>query len=142
MPMWNVVQQVQIRSLRKGQLIGDQAAHHEINRQRENVEELQDQLEHLSLVCEAMWLILSERLGVTEQDLIQRLTLAEQSTSAVDMAAAAPGRCSQCGATVPPRAKRCQMCGAAAVGLLPAGPRADGDPPMIPPPPGAPPTRP
>lgn len=137
--MWNVVQQVQIRSLRKGQRIGDQDAQHQIARHRERVDELEDQLEHLSQVCEAMWLILSEQLGVTEQDLMHRVALAEQSRSVVDAAATAPGRCPACAATVPPRAKRCQMCGTPAVGLLPPGPPPGAPPPMIPPPGGPPP---
>ena len=111
--MWNVVQQVQIRGLRKGQAMADRDAHWELSRHREKAEELEDDLRHLSMVCEAMWSILSERLDVSEDELLQRVLTMDEPTTVATPQPSQVVRCGSCGAVLPPRAKACQMCSAA-----------------------------
>lgn len=127
--MWNVVQQVQIRTLRKGQAIADRDAQWKLERHRERSEELEDDLRHLSIVCEAMWSILSERLGVTDEELLQRVMNMDEPSTVATPQPSGVHRCHSCGAVLPPRSKRCQMCSAQVTPAIPAARQ----PPSVPP---------
>ncbi len=74
---------------------------------------IQERMDRLVLVTHAMWTLLSEKMGVTEADLVKRLTELDAADGIVDgqvAATAAPARCS-CGAAICRKMNRCLFCG-------------------------------
>ena len=73
----------------------------------------QERMDRLVLVTRAMWTLLSEKMGVTEADLVKRLTELDAADGAADgqvTAASPPVRCS-CGAAICRQMRRCLFCG-------------------------------
>lgn len=112
--MWDVVQHLQIRNLNQRQALTDSKVEMEATRIRRSNEDVQDTLDRLVLVAEAMWQILSQRLGVTEEELLAWVNHLDGLDGEVDGRRGVRGRrsCPACGAAVPARAPRCQFCGA------------------------------
>ncbi len=74
---------------------------------------LQARMDKLVLVTHAMWTLLSEKMGVTEADLVKRLTDLDAADGAMDGregATTPPPRCS-CGAAICRKMNRCLFCG-------------------------------
>ncbi len=73
----------------------------------------QERIDRLVLVTHAMWTLLSEKMGVTEADLVKRLTELDAADGTVDgkeMQTKPPARCS-CGAAICRKMNRCLFCG-------------------------------
>ncbi len=71
----------------------------------------QERMDRLVLVTRAMWTLLTEKMGITEADLLKRLTELDAADGAVDgQVGLAPVRCS-CGAMVCRKLNRCLFCG-------------------------------
>ncbi|HEV8481615.1 MAG TPA: hypothetical protein VGR66_12545 [Candidatus Eisenbacteria bacterium] len=121
MSIWDIVQQVQIERL-KGQVAGSGAAMaHAAGEARSLGIDANVRLERLVLVTEAMWELLSERLGVTVTELAERVRQIDARDGQVDgRHGATQGapllHCSACQATIPPGKTSCQFCGAPAPG--------------------------
>jgi hypothetical protein len=117
MTMWNLVQQLQIDSLRKRQSSGESRSDSLEARLRWRDAGLDDKLEHLLLVSEAMWELLSERAGVTEAELAAKILEIDARDGKVDgkhgVSEDAPlVHCASCQAVVPRGMLKCQFCGA------------------------------
>ena len=79
--------------------------------QRDAVDALHDRLDRLTMLCEAMWMLLKDETGYTEEDLEARLYDLDMSDGARDQRKRTePQRC-QCGAMVHPRSPHCVFCG-------------------------------
>jgi len=72
----------------------------------------QEQVDRLTLACQAMWEIIRDRLGVTEQELHAKITEIDARDGAID------GKisheiidCPQCGQKASTRRARCVFCG-------------------------------
>jgi hypothetical protein len=88
--------------------LGDSHQSHEI-------ELLTYQVERLALACEAMWLLLSERLGVTGEQLAQRVHDLDAGDGTIDGRHTQLARhCPRCDAAVSADSPKCQFCGAEA----------------------------
>lgn len=80
-------------------------------------ENLQDDAARLALVTEAMWSLLSERLGLTDDDLRARIAELDAADGTVDgQRRDTPRPCGTCEAKVPADRDTCQFCGAPAPG--------------------------
>jgi len=81
---------------------------------RRDVRYLQDRVDRLTLVNIAMWSLLKEQMGVTEEDLINRMVEIDISDGKAD-GKVTPGvrKCGKCGRTLSPRHRKCLYCGAA-----------------------------
>lgn len=111
--LWDVVQQVQIRQLQKRQsLVDGRVEGYRLNQQWKT-ESVEDKLDRLLLLCEAMWDLLSTRAGVTEEELVARVMELDAASGAVDgkRAVPAPSTCRGCGAKVGAQLRSCQFCG-------------------------------
>jgi hypothetical protein len=76
-------------------------------------EAMRERMDRLVLVVHAMWALMAEKTGVTEADLMKRITELDGTDGAVDgRVTPAPVRCS-CGAMVCRKLNRCLFCGKA-----------------------------
>ncbi len=79
--------------------------------QRDDINALHDRLDRLTMLCEAMWMLLKDETGYTEEDLEARLYDLDMSDGSRDQRKrTVPQRCG-CGAMVHPRSTRCVFCG-------------------------------
>ena len=121
MSLWDIIQQVQIENLRSRQNVGKWEADHLADRTLARDTALGQRVERMALVAEAMWELLSERAGISQDDLLARVRVIDARDGAVDgrrgIAPDAPvTRCAACQAVVPPGRKDCQFCGTAVPG--------------------------
>jgi hypothetical protein len=73
-------------------------------------------IDQLTLICCAMWDLLREKTGLTEQDLIERVALWDAKDGTADgKLSRGPTKCAKCNRTVLPRHQKCMYCGAAVV---------------------------
>lgn len=110
-PIWDIVQQVLIENL-QARTATSSAEIAQVAGQAETLEtELNRRVERLLLVTEAMWELLSEKLGITVTDLAERVrTIDNRRHVAAETALL---HCSACQAAIPPGKTTCQFCGAA-----------------------------
>ncbi len=87
------------------------------NRAREartKVDELETKCDKALLVCEAMWTLLRDKLGVTEQELVDRVNEIDLSDGKLDGKVRRPAvECTKCHRKVARRFQRCVYCGCA-----------------------------
>lgn len=121
MGLWDIIQQVQIENLRSRQNSGQWTADHLADRTLARDTALGQRVDRLALVAEAMWELLSERTGITMDELLARVREIDARDGTVDgrhgIAPDAPvTRCPACQAVVPRGRKDCQFCGAVVPG--------------------------
>lgn len=110
MALWDIYQHMQIRGVRTAQQSSDIDSLHRDHRQEERIDEVDERIDRLLLLTEALWQLCSERLGLTDAELDTRVrTIVDRKTT---QRAAGPIRCSSCQAAVPRDMDRCQFCGA------------------------------
>ena len=121
MSIWDIVQQVQIEKL-KAQAASRRSEVADTAAQARTLEtSLNDRVDKLVLVTEAMWEMLSERLGVTVAELAEHVRQVDLRDGTSDgkrgvTAGTTLVHCSACQATIPPGKANCQFCGAAVPG--------------------------
>lgn len=78
-----------------------------------DVREIGDQLERTLLVCEAMWSILRDKLGVTDEELVARVNEIDLTDGKLDgkVRKTAVTVCEKCTRTVSMRFRKCTYCG-------------------------------
>jgi hypothetical protein len=116
MSLWDLIQTVQIANLKARQ----NSASSELERAAAQGEVLENQLtdrfERVVLVTEAMWELLSERLGLTMDDLVARVRDVDARDGSIDGKRGATAgtpllHCPACHAAVPLGKTSCQFCG-------------------------------
>jgi len=81
-------------------------------RAQAKAETLEQRLDRALLTLEAMWTLLRERSGVTDEELVQRIVELDESDGFLDGKVRRPPRsCPHCGRTTPLRFARCLYCG-------------------------------
>lgn len=89
----------------------------DVTRTAKSVEELRkatdDKIDRLALVCRAMWELLRDSGGFSEEALLEKVREVDLRDGALDgRVRTPPQRCSKCGRTVSRRHRRCIYCGA------------------------------
>jgi len=76
------------------------------------VAELEERIDKLTLVCYAMWDLLREKSGVTEEDLVSRVAILDAADGEADGKISKKVRpCVHCGRPVASRHQQCLYCG-------------------------------
>jgi len=80
---------------------------------REKAADLSEQLDKLTLVCAAMWELLREKNGLTEDDLAARVAIIDARDGVADgKITHTVQKCAQCGRPVAATHRKCLYCGA------------------------------
>jgi len=75
--------------------------------------EVERRLDKLTLICMAMWSFLGEKLGLSEEDLMERVQKLDLMDGAEDGKIQRQlAQCPRCNRTMSPRHTRCLYCGA------------------------------
>jgi hypothetical protein len=70
------------------------------------------QLDKLGLICQAMWSLIQEKTGLTEKDLLERVTELDLKDGKLDgKYMRPPVDCPKCGAKMSNKFNRCLFCG-------------------------------
>ena len=78
----------------------------------QKMRELDDRLDRALLACEAMWTILRDKLGVTDEQLIARINEIDLSDGKLDGKVRKQAvACPKCRRTISPRFPQCMYCG-------------------------------
>lgn len=76
------------------------------------VRQLEEKIDRLSLVCMAMWSLIQDKTGVTEEDLLQRVRALDLMDGVADgKATRTVSRCQSCQRVMSPRHRKCLYCG-------------------------------
>ena len=80
---------------------------------RDTVRALQDDIERLLMITEALWQILKEQHGYTDDELMRRVTMIDLQDGKLDgkVAKAPPAECPKCGRMLNKRHSTCIYCG-------------------------------
>jgi ribosomal protein S27AE len=93
--------------------VGDRTARSNAERARLDTAQLQDRVDRLSLICLAMWSLIEEKTGLTQEDLARRVEEIDLQDGLPDGKVTRTVRkCDRCGRTLSPRHNRCMYCGA------------------------------
>jgi len=83
----------------------------QVRRATTSVKQLEDRLERATLACEAMWLILKDKLGVGDEELLNRMNELDLTDGALDgKVRKGAVACPSCGRTIARRFPQCMYC--------------------------------
>lgn len=121
MNLWDIVQQIQIESLKARQSLGESSAEHGAARSKVRDSALEQKFARLALVTEAMWELVSERLDLTVTELAAHMRAIDARDGIEDARRGARKDapvvyCASCQAVVPHGNRACQFCGTAVPG--------------------------
>lgn len=106
MTMWNIYQHQQIRGVRLQQSAVDRERLNRDGRVNDEIEQLHERIDRLSLLTKAMWIVMQRR-GTTNEELLAEL----DSLLGQQMAVAEARMCPDCSSKVAPDLDRCTYCG-------------------------------
>ncbi len=113
--LWDMIQQSQIHDAQSSASTAQRRA----DQVRHEVAQSQSTIDALALSCAAMWELLSEKLGVTEQELMAKIEEIDLRDGKLDgKIAGVKLQCSGCGRSNNSKRGRCLYCGT----TLPRGP--------------------
>ena len=78
-----------------------------------------DRIDRLALLCEAMWQVIVEETNISEEDLKKKVADLDMSDGRKNFRRQRMASPCECGAKVPPVSVTCQFCGAPAMGGSP-----------------------
>lgn len=111
MDLFDIYQHQQIRKTHDRVRLNEDANEHRHRRSRDEISELQERIDRLLVLNEAIWQLVAEQTGLTDQDLQERLATLDASDGVIDgRRQPVPTVCS-CGAKVSPKAACCVFCG-------------------------------
>lgn len=117
MALWDVYQQIEISNLKAGQRGAEAAARGRHEGLRDEVWRLEDRIERLLVVTDALWELASEALGLTDDQLTAKVVEVDARSGAVDgRRARVIRRCPTCDAAIAHGRPTCAFCGAGAPG--------------------------
>ncbi|MCA9119895.1 MAG: hypothetical protein H6822_00970 [Planctomycetaceae bacterium] len=106
--LWDLIQQSQIHDAQTSAADATRRA----DQVRHDVDRTQATIDALALSCAAMWELLSEKLGVTEQELIAKIEEIDLRDGKLDgKIGGSKHACSNCGRPNNARRGRCLYCG-------------------------------
>lgn len=113
--LWNATQQMDIEEAKSDARAAKYVAH---DAAQKTIEQTYlpyvKQLDKLGLVCQALWSLLQEKTGLTEQELLQRVTELDLKDGVLDgKYTKPPVDCPSCGSKMSRKFNRCLFCGQA-----------------------------
>jgi hypothetical protein len=106
--LWDIYQQGRVNDTARD--VGDMRS--EASSLQRRIDELERQVEGLTLACTAMWSLVKGQTGLTEDQLAARVRDLDLSDGKLDgRMAREPQRCPGCGRQISPRHQRCLYCG-------------------------------
>ena len=111
--IWDAYQSARIYQLGQ-QMNRVQDAQSDAEGARQAAMALEDKIDKLALICRAMFEILQQTSGVTDEQLAAKIHEIDARDGEADgrMSAVQPGKvCPKCGATISPKFGRCLFCG-------------------------------
>lgn len=107
--LWDLFQQSQISSSQKSAHIADLKA----SIAQDDVQQLDAQVQTLALACQAMWELLSKYHGVSELDLLNKMSEIDMRDGVMDgkLVFKAATKCPDCGKDVKKVRSVCYWCG-------------------------------
>ena len=110
--IWDVFQQYQIHKLNKTFDAAKEVIAQDQAGQQATLGQMEEKMDRLVLICRAIFELLEERTGVTDQDLVKKIAEVDLRDGKADgkMAAAAKP-CPSCESMMSPRFNRCLFCG-------------------------------
>jgi hypothetical protein len=109
MSLWDLYQHAQLRGMRASQRMADSEGLLRDRRIERETDALEQELEQLALVVEALWSVCRDQLGLSDEALVAAIGQADARRQAVE--AAGPVRCPKCSAAVGHELDHCQFCG-------------------------------
>jgi len=105
-----------MRSIRDGRDRQEDArtgAARKARRARKTVQDLEERIDKLTLICMALWSFLKDQNKLTEETLLERIKEIDLRDGQIDGKVSKDvARCSQCDRVMSPRHTRCIYCGA------------------------------
>ena len=109
--IWNMQQEARIAEAKNDA----EDAKNEVSRYKERIQELEFALNRISLASQALWELLRSRVGITEAELLAKISEVDLRDGVKDGRMTAKlTTCSNCGRTLNTKSSRCIYCGAAA----------------------------
>lgn len=106
--LWDLMQQTQIGEVSRAAASAEARA----DTVQAQLKRAEQRMDRLALVCMAMWTLLSERTGITEEDLHNRVREIDLADGSLDgKVRVQPQACPQCKRTLSKRHLRCMYCG-------------------------------
>lgn len=106
--LWDLIQQSQIHDAQSSA----SDANRRTDQVRHDVRRTQQTIDALSLSCTAMWELLSEKLGVTDDELLAKIEEIDLRDGELDgKMAGGKQKCSGCGRSNNAKRRRCLYCG-------------------------------
>jgi hypothetical protein len=112
MDLYDVYQHRQIKRVQRQLGIEASSTDQRMRNTRDEIDRLHDRIDRLVLVNEAMWELLCECTGLTEEHLRHRMEGLDRSDGAVDGRRRPQAAVCECGAMVNARARICLFCSA------------------------------
>ncbi|NWK57819.1 zinc ribbon domain-containing protein [Verrucomicrobiaceae bacterium N1E253] len=107
--MWNILQEMRINENQRR----NDSIESDIRRSGGDLADLQRQVDKMALVNQALYELLRDRTGITDEDLRRKIRDIDKRDGAEDgKIKASPLRCPKCGGAVTVGALSCQTCGA------------------------------
>ncbi|MCU1498857.1 MAG: hypothetical protein JWM47_2810 [Acidimicrobiales bacterium] len=112
MGLWNLHQELAIQGLEREQRQAEVAADGRRDLMQQRLYAMEDRLERLLLLTDAMWELLSEKAAVSEAMLLAKVVEIDGRDGSVDgRRVRLARRCDQCGAAVEKGRATCMFCG-------------------------------
>lgn len=116
MALWDIYQELQIRDTQAQVRSSDELHTSRAARTQDRVDRNEDRFERLLLITEAVWELASEKLGITEAELVARIRAIDtRGTGEADgRRGVTIARCTACDAAIEKGRATCAFCGAPA----------------------------
>ena len=109
--LWDLYQQAQIQNLQRRNAMADTVEAYRHAAHKVKTEALEERLDHLTVVCEALWTLLHETLGLSDEQLVAAVTALLEEHEAERSEPVEPARCPGCRAALNRDLDHCQFCG-------------------------------
>ncbi len=87
-------------------------AYQEVEKAREDIRKLEDKIEHLVIICQALWSFIREKEQLSEKDLEEKIKSFQSVASDDETQNVNTKACVECGRTINRKQAKCIYCGA------------------------------
>jgi hypothetical protein len=110
--VWDLIQQYQIHELNKTADAVKDAGAGAAGEVKADMALLVERMDHMALICRAMWELLSEKTGLDDMRLAAKIAKVDLRDGKADGKITSKAKlCPSCGAMISPKFHRCLFCG-------------------------------